>query len=154
MFVWAHSWQSLRDTFPARRFEWFASLVMFNLGMVFFINPTIFSGNPAWQHLAKFATQEQWGWGCVAVGSARLVVLLVNGAYSRSPHARSILAFLSCFAWWQLAIGLWPNLSVGTAIFPAILFFDASAALRVAGEAAWAEAGIERAKKNGHSPDR
>lgn len=151
MIVLAHSWQSLRDTFPGRRLEWAAATMLTLLGIVFFLNEDMFAGSNAWQHMAEFWPQYVWAWGCAAVGSARLITLVVNGAFSRSPHARAVLAFISCFGWYQLTVGLLPNLAIGAAIFPVLLFFDAGVALQVIKEAGLAEAQIERTKKSGTS---
>ena len=64
-----------------------------------------------------------------------MLVLLINGAWWRSPHLRALMAFLSCFVWWQMSSDLVPNFALGFALLPPILALDAYNAIRAGREA-------------------
>lgn len=137
--ILVHSVKSLKTTFDARAAEWALAVAMLNLGLAFTYNTTLFTSSSAWDALAAFASQETWALACTTLGGTRLLILMINGAWWRTPHLRALMAFLSCFIWWQLAHDLVPNFSLGFAIIPPVLVLDAYNAIRAASEAGVAQ---------------
>ena len=132
--ILAHSVKTLKTTFDARASEWALAVATLLLGVSFVFNETLFVDS-GWRALAQFASQETWGFVCTTLGALRLLVLLINGAWWRSPHLRALMAFLSCFVWWQMSSDLVPNFALGFALLPPILALDAYNAIRAGREA-------------------
>lgn len=120
-----HAWRSLRQSFPIRKSEWVAAWTMLGIALVMLLNPGLFGTGDVYRGMMRFAPQEVWQWMLFLISTTRLVVLFVNGAYWRSPHWRAVTAFLSCFAWWQIAAGLAGNLGLGMVAFAGYFVLDA-----------------------------
>jgi hypothetical protein len=130
----AHSWQSLSDTFEARASEWALAGAMLCLGLVSALNADLFT-DPAFRGLTDWASQPMWALGFLTVGILRLIVLLVNGAYWRTPQFRCLFAFISAGVWFQLLLGFAANLSFFLAFLPWIFGLDVYNAVRAGREA-------------------
>lgn len=142
---------SLRTTFPQRRAEWALGVVIFLWGVILLNNETLFSDGISYSEIARTASQETWGAICLALGLVRLLVLLINGAWRRSPHARALVAFLSCFFWFQVSMGMaaagtW---STGLAVYPVFLILDALNVIFALGEAGRSDAHYKRTAAHG-----
>lgn len=129
-----HAWQSLSDTFEARASEWAMSAAILCLGLVCVVNTELFLA-PNFHGLTEWLSQQTWAILFLLVGTARLTVLLINGAYWRTPQFRSIFAFISAGVWFQLLLGFAANISFALAIMPFLFLLDAYNALRAAREA-------------------
>lgn len=132
--IFMHSWKSLQTTFPTRAMEWLFAWGLLNFGLMMVINPDMMASSPAWNGLLEVASQETWRLALLSVGTIRLAALLVNGMYWRTPHARCAMAFVSCYFWWKLTVGLFENLSFVAAFVPLFLVFDAYNGIRVGRE--------------------
>lgn len=123
-----------------RRSEWLLSLCTLVLGLVYLATPGLFTP----QYFSTMLTimrQESWGWAAVAVGAARLVMLLINGTWRASPHLRALGAQLSCFLWITLfvtAISA-PALVQSVGFWLVFFIFDAFSAVDAAGDARLAD---------------
>lgn len=87
---------------------------------------------PLFQVLGSVAAEDVWGWSCLVFGCGRILALIINGTfadtyYSRfSPHVRGAFAFLSCFFWATITIGLfaaWRPL-FGLGCYPFLLLLE------------------------------
>lgn len=146
--IFLESITAIRETFSKRVSEWSNAGITFVLGWLFLLNTGMFEANPEiWKRLAIFATQTTWGWSCLTIGTIRLVALVVNGAYVRSPAVRAVCAFITSFLWYQLAVSLIPNAAIGAAVFPILTLADIYNTIRAGGEAGSAE--VEH-KHGGH----
>lgn len=125
MNIHLHAWTSLKHSFPIRKSEWVLSFMTLVLWLVFTLNTDLFQSSPGYAGMARWASQEFWGWMCFLIAAGRIAALIRNGAYWRSPHLRAGFAFLNCFVWYQLATGLAQNMGVGLAVFPGLLVLDA-----------------------------
>lgn len=103
--------RGITEHFPARASEWgFAALLIW-LGSLFLHYPALFDASLSYAGLAKLADEVVWGWACIAIGSLRLVALVINGTFAgtwygrRSPHVRGVCAFLSCGIWFPIFAG-------------------------------------------------
>lgn len=144
-------WHGITETFKVRVCEYMLASITLMLGLMFYYNSGMFSSNAdAFARLVFFASQPTWSIFCTVVGGARIAVLLVNGAYWRTPHARSAFAFINIFLWYQLSAGLIPNAAIGAAVFPVFIVADFYNAVRAAREAATAE--VKHEMSNGQRP--
>lgn len=136
--MFAHFGASLRETFPARASEWALAFMVFNISIVFTLNEDFFASNPvALAGLERIMSQPSWAYLCYALGGGRLLVLMVNGAWRRSPHLRAAGAFLSTGFWFLILSGFWATGTFGfvMAIAPVLLLLDTYNTLRAIGEA-------------------
>ncbi len=142
--ILVHSWRSLQTTFPTRAMEWFFGLALTNLGFIFWLTPDLFEKNRGWDALAAVADQDIWSNGCLVVGILRLGALMINGLWLRTPALRCAMAFLSCYVWWKLGVGLVGNAGLGAALLPLCFIFDAFNAIRIGREVGVSEFVIRR----------
>lgn len=99
----AHFRTRFADAFFPRLMEWQAAFVLFGGALLLLVNEDLFETSPVGYHLMeKWASQPAWGYFTLTLATGRLVVLIVNGAWRRSPHARAVTAFLSCAVWFPL----------------------------------------------------
>jgi hypothetical protein len=148
--ILAHFTQSLRQTFPTRASEWALGLTLFLWSGVLTFNEDLFLINPSFVALSRVAPQPTWAILCMMVGGGRLMMLLVNGAWRRSPHLRAFAAFLSCFFWFEISVGLWQSspygIGTGLAVYPVLFLLDVYNVFRASGDAG--------ASDRSHSGDR
>lgn len=143
-----YSWQSLRRTFEARASEWALAWMTVSLGIVSLINPQLFE-TPGFNKIVRIAEPMVWMIGFMTVGILRLSVLFINGMWWRTPHFRCAFAFLTCFLWFNVSIGLAVNQSFGLAIVPWLFLLDAYNSIRSGKEAGIAQYLQENKKETG-----
>lgn len=124
---------SLGETFEARASEWALASAMMLLAFMAFYNVTLFD-SPSFRVMASMADQYTWGWIFMTVGASRLAVLLINGAWWRTPAFRTLFSFMSVGVWFWLTLGLSGNFAIGFAVFPPMMALDFYNALRAARE--------------------
>lgn len=111
MYIVRHLRDSFAAAFFPRRSEWVAASLLLALGVTMTDNAEIVTFAKPLHGVTRLLT-PQWIWPLLIVFAVvRLSVLLINGAWRRSPHARGITAFVSCFFWTQLTLyfALSPN---------------------------------------------
>jgi len=135
--ILAHLSHSLRETFPGRASEWALGLILFNWSLILTLNPELFEVSRSFVALRQLFDQSTWALLCLVGGGGRLIILAINGAWRRSPHARAAGAFLACFFWFQISIGLYQAGTGGTglAVYPVLFFLDVFNVIRAGGEA-------------------
>lgn len=134
-----HSFKSLQETFEARASEWALTGVIISMSLVFLLNEEMFRRN-SFEGLRNIF-DNRYGWAAIlaVVGLSRLTVLVVNGSYWRTPHFRSLMAFISAGIWFLFWAGFVRDGSVMSAIAPWIFFLDAYNAKRASREAGKSE---------------
>lgn len=139
IIVHSMSLRSLQETFEARASEWMLTGAIISLALVFLINDSMFYG-PNFRGLRDIMNSRM-GWVVLllSVGLMRFTVLVINGAYWRTPHFRSLTAFLSAGVWFLFFFGFVNNGSVMMAIMPWVFFLDAYNAKRAGREAGHSE---------------
>lgn len=125
-----------QQTFPLRVSEWVMAVILVNIGFVLLLNPEIFA-LPQHSAMARWANVYVWGWGCLLMGAVRFAVLVINGAWRASPHIRAVTAFLACFVWLEILLGLGASgvASIGLAVYPWFLVLDTYNVFRAASDA-------------------
>jgi hypothetical protein len=128
---------SLRDHFKIRVTDWLLSAILFSWGFALFATDPRVWALPTFTGLAAIASQRAWAIISVSLGLTRLLALFVNGTVRRSPHARGVCAFLSCFIWAELTLGVaWADYTgPGIGLFPWLLLADALNTIRAARDA-------------------
>jgi len=119
--------------FEVRATEWLCAAVLFCWGIVLLSSPNTFAeGAEYYWTLERLFNQTTWGWACGVLGFLRLASLYVNGARRKTPFARMFGAFLSCFMWYQIALGLALSgvINTGLAVYPVLLIFEVYNVLR------------------------
>jgi len=148
--ILAHISRSFRETFPGRASEWALAIVILNWSLVLALNTDLFASSASYRALAGVMTQHSWLWLCFCIGTVRLMVLGINGAWRRSPHLRALSAFVSCFVWFQISVGLFQAGTGGTglAVYPVLLLLDSYNVIRAMGEAGISDASHRGADKD------
>ena len=116
----------LTKTFPIRVTEWLLAGIMLSWSIVCWnLTPELWSA-PLYSGLARLAAQNTWAFFAFWIAVIRLAALTINGAWRPSPHLRAAGAFLSCFMWLQIALGIFasPITTTGVAIYPWLLLAD------------------------------
>lgn len=145
--------QSLRETFEARASEWMLTGAVLSLAVVFFANEAMF-WRDSFEGLRDINKSRLfWAFLFTIVGLIRLTVLIVNGAYWRTPHFRAAAAFFCTGIWFVLCAGFVRNGSVLIALVPWIFFLDAYNTRRAAREAGKSEFIQRYLKKKQDSAD-
>ncbi|RUV90231.1 hypothetical protein EOA60_06775 [Mesorhizobium sp. M1A.F.Ca.IN.020.06.1.1] len=151
--ILAHITSSFRETFPARASEWALATMLFGWSVVLFANPTLFADTPSFAAgLAQIVPQGTLAVLCGIAGAGRLVCLGINGAWRRSPHLRSVGAFIATGFWFIITLGLLKAGANGTglAIYPVLMFLDSYNVIRAAGEAGLSDQRHGRVTGDGH----
>lgn len=109
----------IRDNFAAAFFprwaEWLAAGVLLGIGMMLTTNDDLMASALAsgsgrgYALLLEIAPQSVWALTMTMFGIIRIIILLINGAWRRSPVARAVTAFLSCFFWTQIVLSFQPT---------------------------------------------
>lgn len=103
----------VKEHFRTRATSWIMSFNIFGMGLILIVNPTFLNGDVrAHSYVYLLTIMPQWAWAiwCVGVGLMRIVALVINGTFPRLPwmaHVRLAGAFLSCFLWFNLMLGVW-----------------------------------------------
>lgn len=116
----------LTKTFPIRVTEWLLAGIMFSWSIACWnLAPTDWA-SPLYSGLSRLAAQNTWAFLAFWIGVARLVALTINGAWRPSPHLRAAGAFLACFMWLQISLGMMiaDVRATGVAIYPWLLLAD------------------------------
>lgn len=135
--ILAHISNSLRETFPTRAPEWALGAVLYLWGMVLTFNTDLFTTQQSFHVLAQMMPQSTWAILCLGVGGCRLVMLVINGVWRRSPHLRAFAAFVACFFWFWISLGILQAGTFGTglAVYPILFLLDAYNVIRAARDA-------------------
>jgi hypothetical protein len=128
MFVFAEMRDHFAAAFFPRRSEWAGAALLILSGLILFWNPTLMasSRSNAFDLMEAIFRQETWAKLLFSFGLIRFTVLLINGAWRRSPHLRAITALLSCFIWMQVALSLSASFGLAFAAYAVFLGLEFS----------------------------
>lgn len=98
----------ISETIYVRLSEWMLAIHLILLAFILVSNKTLMTnGLIDYAPLLTITNQAGWAKILIILGTARLIILIVNGAYRRSPHLRALSAALSCFIWFQVAVAFY-----------------------------------------------
>lgn len=140
----------LQDHFPMRVTDWLLASILCTWGIAaLWIDPTTWN-QPIYSGLNYFP-REVWAAVGIIIGISRLIALFINGALRRTPHVRAVGAFLSCWVWWWLALGMLTahQISFGIGVYPWLLIAEVYNVYRAASDARLSD---NRAKMISNSP--
>lgn len=96
------------NAFFPRLSEWMMAGHLLLLGYILTINTMLMqTGKESHRFLLMIADQNGWAIMLLLLGLVRFIILIINGAYRRSPHLRALTAVLSCFVWFQVAVSFY-----------------------------------------------
>ncbi|MER9937397.1 hypothetical protein [Mesorhizobium sp. M0088] len=149
----------IKDNFAAAFFprwaEWAAASVLLSIGLMLSINTDLMVSSVAngygrgYQLLLAIAGQSVWATALTVFGSTRLAILLINGAWRRSPVARAVTAFISCFFWTQLVLSFQPTFGFAFVMACGWLLTDIVNIMRAARDARTVNDVLAREKGSG-----
>jgi hypothetical protein len=149
----------IRDNFTAAFFprwaEWSSAVVLLSIGLMLSINTNLMVSAVAngygrgYELLLAIAGQSVWATLLTVFGSCRLAILLINGAWRRSPIARAVTAFLSCFFWTQLVLSFQPTFGFAFVMACGWLLTDIVNIMRAARDARTVNDVLARGKGSG-----
>lgn len=136
MFV-AHVRDSFSAAFYPRLSEWSCAALIILIGLMLVINPDLMAGSQSQAHalMLMVGRQTYWAQAMLILGGVRICVLIINGAWRRSPHLRAVLAFLSCGPLCLIALSFTPIMGISTAYAWVPLVTDMINTIRAAGDA-------------------
>lgn len=137
MLVLAHIRDNLAGAFFPRLSEWSAACAVFGVGVVLHVNTDLMASptTSGYGLMLIIASQATWAKGLMIFGFLRLVVLVINGAWRRSPHMRAIMAILSCFPLYTITMSFVPVFGIAMVLAVVFLGMDVINAVRAAGDA-------------------
>ncbi len=142
---------SLTKTFPVRVCEWLLAGMMVSWGVAAWNHSDAEWANPIYNGLIRIE-ESQYAWGAIVctIGVLRLVALFRNGGWQPSPYLRAAGAFLACFAWLQISLGLFaaPVISTGIAIYPWLLAADIYNVFRASHDARLVDERVRESREN------
>lgn len=126
-------WHSICD----RLAEWMMTAWTINFGWSLLSGKTF--DNPSFAILQAWASIEAWTLFCLAGGTARLVLLIANGGWKKSPHFRVCAAFCTFWLWLAIAKGieLADTGSTGVGAYTIAALGELISMYRALKEAAW-----------------
>lgn len=143
--------KSLIEHFPSRASEWAAAAILFLWSMIVYTT----QGSALEGQQLNLSNPIMWSAIFMALAGIRITILYINGALRRSPHFRSGLAFLSCFAWFQIVIASVnvEQLTTDLAVYPILLALDFYNAYHIAVEARITDEGFKHGPGNDYADD-
>lgn len=132
----------LSDSFRSRTSEWMLAVIMLGLGLEFNLPEKSFD-NASMMQMTYTMSEQVWAMVCMALGAARLIILIINGAWRKQAHARAVMSTLYLLVWSQIAIVFlnFPSATPGDVIFPVFTVFELFLMSRAAIEAGATDAG-------------
>lgn len=125
--------------FTNRATEWLFATFLVGWAIMLFAFPSMFEDGNGLQYVGLQGTfgQRGWAFGCAFMGLTRIVALYTNGALRSTPYIRMIMAFLSCFFWYEISLGLFVSgvPTTSWAMYPVILLFEMYNVLRASSDA-------------------
>lgn len=118
--------------FPERVVEWGLAVILVNWGMILMRRDDVIAPDGPLGNILKLAPEDTWGIIATAIGLLRLVALVLNGSFYKTPlikyapYGRLAGAFTSCFVWMQTTLALvkYGDISLGLSIYPVFLVWD------------------------------
>jgi hypothetical protein len=140
-------------TFPIRVTEWLLAGILLSWSIVCWNLTDADWTSSIYVGLSRIAAHETWAFFAFWIAVVRLGALTINGAWRPSPHFRAACAFLACFMWLQISLGLMisDGRSMGIAIYPWLLLADIYNVFRASHDARLSDDRARAARRAGAS---
>lgn len=127
----------LQRHFPHRIAEWICAVMMFSWGIACANVPAETWAMPMYSGLRNIMPQGSWAAFALLIGGGRIVALIINGAYCRTPHFRALGAFLAIFLWLPIAFAVFFSevVAIAVAFYPWLCVADMYNVYRAAQDA-------------------
>lgn len=137
MTLISHIRQNFVAAFLPRQSEWGSAVLTFVGGYLLDYNADLMTGSPthAFDLMLAVADQPTWAFILKVFGSVRLVILLVNGAWRRSPYLRALMSLLAVLLWTQLALSFSATLGFAFLFACGWIGMDLISVMRAMGDA-------------------
>ena len=100
----------------------------FCIGLVLMHPGDTFAISRSYDAFQAVGNEEAWGRFLMLIGVARIVALMINGAWRRTPVIRFIGSMVAAILWAQFALLFFnsgaPALSTGLGVYPWLFFFE------------------------------
>lgn len=150
MLILAHIRTNFAAAFFPRLSEWHAAGILVALGWMLIINDALMQPDiPGYRTMLSVTSQAAWGRIMLLFGIVRLAILLINGAWRKSPHARGVIAFLSCFFWYQAAVSFYAVLGFAFVFSAGLLVLDFVNLVRAFGDARIVDHAYQKGRPEG-----
>lgn len=126
----------MQRSFRNRFSEWMLGAIMLGLGWMFAM-PEESMGSAILMQMTYTMPENAWAIVCIVLGTARLFVLILNGAWRKQGHARAFISLLHLLVWTQISI-VFLNFelpSPGDVIFPVFVIAEIFLTFRASVEA-------------------
>lgn len=151
MLIFAHIRDNFANAFFPRLSEWAAAGCLLGVGLMLSANGDLMTSTKtqAYQLMLMIADQSTWASILKIFASLRLIILLINGAWRRSPHLRAISAFLTCYFWTQITLSFLPTFGFAFVFAAAFLCLDFVNSIRAARDARIVDNAYSKGAKTG-----
>lgn len=113
---------SVQQHFQVRIAEWLMAAITFSWGVHLLCYTDVYLTNPIFSDIRDWIGQQVLGFLCLGLGSFRAILLIINGAWRRSPHLRAAFAGVTAFFWLEMCFGLYHS-SKHPILLPTIAWF-------------------------------
>jgi hypothetical protein len=136
MFV-AHFRRSFAAAFFPRLSEWAGAVGIFAVGLVLSANADLMANakTSSYNLMLWVGPQIAWSVGMMVFGFMRLLILLVNGAWRRSPHLRAATAFLSMLPFTLITLSFYQTFGIAMALVGVFVAMELINTMRAASDA-------------------
>lgn len=118
--------------FHARAPSWFMAFMTFGVGIAMTVNPHMLVGVSVthlyFGYMVALADQYVWRALFLAVGTARILALLINGSFSAvtwTPLVRAVTSGVSAVLWSVVALSVvGGEMTIGTIVYPGIVLIE------------------------------
>lgn len=124
--------------FPERVLEWVMAVNLVWWGSRLTAPSIQWSNTDAWSFMLSLGpTEETWGWICVAIGTLRLLALIINGTFADtwysavSPWVRGVTAGMGAVVWFIVYLSVSAANTSGAGIYQLPLVLDLWCSLHV-----------------------
>lgn len=106
--------------------EWEHAFILFFLGLIIYKNPNFFDKANYPAFFDMFDSAKAWMLLFLFIGVGRLIILMINGSWRRTPHFRAFFAFLSAGVFSLVSLNFYrpDNLSTAMAVYPSFVVFE------------------------------
>lgn len=101
--IYLHAKRGIWKSIDTKLAEWMGGLLLLCWGITLFLVDGIFD-RPSYSGFSALMGQTAFAYTCFGIGLTRIIILAVNGGFSRSPHLRTAISLISGVFMVQMAV--------------------------------------------------